>query len=99
MHWNSESGRHTEWLPLTNDMNADTFTPEHDITETLPDGRMILLAPAGVPIPMHVAIAKGFVKPAQPVQPAETKEEPHSEPATEGLPPVSVSYPARKRGR
>lgn len=85
-------------------MNADTYTPEHDITETLPDGRMILLAPAGVPIPMHVAIAKGFVKPAQAVQPAETKDiQPASEPATDATPTeaysASVSYPARKRGR
>lgn len=100
MHWNSESGSRAEWLPPTTDMNADTYTPENDITETLADGRVIMLAAAGVPIPMHIAIARGFVKPAQSVQPAETKDI-ELAPA-DGAPPasqVSVTYPTRKRGR
>jgi len=97
MFWNSESGRRDEWLPLTNTMSADFFTPENDITETLPDGRLILLAAAGVPIPMHVAVAKGFVKPAQVVEPSETKDVTPSDETSVEPYPASVSFPARKR--
>lgn len=47
--------------------DADFYTPEADINSVGLDGRVTLLAPAGVPIPMHIAIARGY---------AGTKKEP-----------------------
>lgn len=54
---------------------SDFYTPENDIVETLPDGRTLLLASAGIPIPMHVARLQGFVKDDQTPGPSETKAE------------------------
>ena len=50
----------------------DLFIPENDINETLADGRLIMLAPAGVPMTLHVARLLGFVKDGA-VVPDETK--------------------------
>ena len=48
------------------------FTPEEDIYETLPDGRLIQLAAKGVPIAEAEARRQGFIKDTQ-VGPSETK--------------------------
>jgi hypothetical protein len=49
------------------------YYPENDIYQTLDDGRTILLASAGVPIPMHLAEVQGFIKDGVPVGPTEIK--------------------------
>jgi hypothetical protein len=49
------------------------YIPENDILETLADGRTILLASKGVPIPLHLAEARGFIKDGEPVGPSEVK--------------------------
>jgi hypothetical protein len=63
--------------PFTNRyaIMSDFYTPENDIVETLTDGRTVLLASAGVPIPMHIARLRGFVKDEQAPGPSETKTE------------------------
>lgn len=67
--------------PFTNRyaIMSDFYTPENDIVETLPDGRTVLLASAGIPIPMHVARLRGFVKDEQTPGPSETKAGPLSD--------------------
>ncbi len=67
--------------PFTNRyvIMSDFYTPENDIVETLADGRTVLLASAGIPIPMHVARLRGFVKDDQTPGPSETKAAPQSE--------------------
>lgn len=71
---------------------ADFFIPEHDITKTQADGVQVLLAPAGIPIPMAEAERRGLVRRAAPVGPQEVKE---SEPtAPVGVPDGEMLDPA-----
>lgn len=42
--------------------NAEMFTPEKDVTETLEDGRTIQVAVKGVPMPVTEAKKLGLVK-------------------------------------
>lgn len=60
-------------------MSEETYLPEQDIVETLPDGRTVLLAPKGIPILMSVARQRGFIKDAQLAAPAEIKDAPAEE--------------------
>ena len=46
--------------PLSN--NAESFTPEKDVTETTDDGRTIQVAVKGVPMPIAEAEKLGLVK-------------------------------------
>lgn len=43
-------------------IRGDLFIPENDINETLVDGRLIVLASAGVSMSLHLAQLRGFVK-------------------------------------
>lgn len=56
-------------MPIVN----NAFVPENDITLRLPDGRQVLLAPKGVPVPLTIAYENGWVKDTVPAQPLETK--------------------------
>lgn len=58
----------------------DYFVPEHDILSTLPDGRVFILAHAGIAVPMPEALEKGFVKAKRTPGPSETKGEGESDP-------------------
>jgi hypothetical protein len=51
------------------------YTPKHDVLETLPDGRQIVVAAAGRPVPMAQARELGLVKDGAGAGPAETKDE------------------------
>lgn len=65
-----------EAVPIENLQNMSAggmYTPEEDVTETLPDGRTIQVAVKGVPIPMAVAIKAGLVKPEVKSGPSEKK--------------------------
>lgn len=55
-------------------MSDETYIPENDITQTLPDGREILVAIKGVAMPLAEAKRRGFVKADQPAGPSETKD-------------------------
>ena len=69
----------------------DFFIPETDITETLADGRVILVEPAGIPIPLHLARERGYLKDHQRAGPSETKgEATEATEATEAASNVSV---------
>jgi hypothetical protein len=83
-----------------------TYQVQEDVTETLPDGRVILVARKGTVIPMAVAIKHGLVKIEAPVGPSESKitgpkkiktEPPASEP--EPAPDVAGPKPAPKGGK
>ena len=54
-------------------MSNEPYIPEADIIETLPDGRTVLVARKGVPMPLAEAKRLGFVKDAQPQGPSEIK--------------------------
>lgn len=58
---------------ITNMSAGGMYTPEEDVTETLPDGRTIQVAVKGVAIPMAQAIAAGLVKPEVKSGPKEKK--------------------------
>lgn len=70
-------------------MGTNVFIPKEDVTNRLPDGRRILICPAGRPMTMDRAIALGLVVPARPVVikpafgPSELKE--GVENATDGV--------------
>lgn len=50
------------------------YIPEHDVHERLPDGRRVLVARAGVPMPYSRAVQMGLVKRPAPAGPVEVKE-------------------------
>lgn len=72
---------------------TEFYTPEEDVVETLPDGRTILAAPKGVPIPLHEARRRGFVKDQGIVGPQETKVELEPRDLTEGETPEEGQLP------
>jgi hypothetical protein len=51
----------------------ETYTPEEDVTETLPDGRTIQVAVKGVPMAMSDAQKWGLVKAPKTQGPSEKK--------------------------
>ena len=56
-------------------MGTNLFTPQTDVTVRLPDGRHLLVCPAGLPMLMAQAIALGAVKEEMPrPAPDERKE-------------------------
>jgi hypothetical protein len=67
-------------------VSEEVYIPEEDIVQTLPDGRTVLLAPKGVPVPMAVARQRGFIKVAQLAAPAEIKAAPAEVPEGETAP-------------
>ena len=54
-------------------IRGELYFPENDITETLADGRTILVASKGVGIPLAEATVKGLVKDGAVVAPSEFK--------------------------
>lgn len=50
------------------------YIPDQDVTQVLPDGRTIIIAPAGVPVPEARAKELGLIKDPQPQGPTETKD-------------------------
>lgn len=60
-------------------MPEETYTPEHDVTKELPDGRTIQVAAKGVPVSMARARELGLVKDAQQAGPSETKADAETE--------------------
>src|SRR5436190_6507403 len=67
-------------MPIVNQpQNPQTqadFVPEEDIIETLPDGRTIQKAVAGVPVPYAEAVKQGLIKEPKSQGPSETKPQP-----------------------
>lgn len=55
------------------DREQDTYTPPVDVTETLPNGQVKVIARAGVPIPLAEARRLGLVKDRKHRGPAEHK--------------------------
>ncbi len=41
---------------------GNSYTPKHDVLETLPDGRQIVIAAGGRPVPMSRAKELGLIK-------------------------------------
>lgn len=73
---------HAPAVPLdvrTNEVRAmptnEPYVPENDVTETLPDGRVVQLAAKGVPIPQAEARRLGLLKDRQQSGPQETKSQ------------------------
>jgi hypothetical protein len=56
------------------DPNAP-YIPEDDITETLPDGRVIQVAAKGTPVPHPRAVQLGLIKPTKASGPTEVKNQ------------------------
>lgn len=56
------------------DPNAP-YIPEEDITETLPDGRVIQVAAKGTPVPYPRAVQLGLIKPTKASGPTEIKNQ------------------------
>lgn len=53
--------------------NTEMYTAEEDVTEELPDGRLIQVAVKGAQMPMREAVKLGLVKPKKEQGPSETK--------------------------
>jgi hypothetical protein len=68
-------------------MDQATVRPAATIIETLPDGRVVQLAAAGVPLPVGQANRMGILEIAQKgIGPGETKEAPSTDEATRATP-------------
>ena len=49
-------------------MNTNVFIPKEDVTERLPDGRNIMVVPAGRPITLDEARRRGLLDPVGPTE-------------------------------
>ena len=80
-------------------VDADFYTPENDITEVNEQGLNIMLAPAGIPIPLHIAREKGFIKDGVVVGPTEHKAaEPPAETDAERIEAARTIDPSKAVG-
>jgi enoyl-CoA hydratase/carnithine racemase len=57
--------------------NAESFTPDEDLIETLEDGRTIQAAVKGVPLPRAEAVRLGLVQPTAEEKETLPEEEPN----------------------